>query len=205
MAAQSEISAAVRALRSLRCGVGNFILFEQEVKDALNSIFEKHQTEQNVFAQVRLSRIELGPVIEEEITIWLKSIQRRLRGRMRARDPWTIVFTRDIPQRIFKFFMEVVRNAVSSFGVSCTETRVTDAISYTKLNRLLRDFARLSDTTKESIEVYFSKVIKVPRGNAKVIVSVDKPFVISFFKKKQQVMLKCHYNFTNEYGYTFES
>ena len=133
MAAEREISAAVRALRSLRDGVGNFILFEQEVKDTLNSIFEKHQTERNVFAQVRLSRIQVGPVIEEEITIWLKSMQRRLRGRMRARDPWTIVFTRDIPQRIFKCFMEVVRNAVSSFGVSCTETRLTDAISYTKL------------------------------------------------------------------------
>ena len=67
MAAEREISAAVRALRSLRDGVRNFVLFEQEVKDTLNSIFEKHQTERNVFAQVRLSRMQLGPVIEEEI------------------------------------------------------------------------------------------------------------------------------------------
>ena len=84
----------------------------------------------NVFAQVRLSHIQLGPLIKEEITIWLKSIQRRLRGRMRVRDPWTIVFTPDIPQRIFKVFLEDVRTAVSSFDVYCTETRVTDEISY---------------------------------------------------------------------------
>lgn len=142
MAAERDISAAVQALRSLGYGVGNFILFEQEVKDTLNSIFEKHQTEQNVFAQVRLSCIQVGTVIEEEITIWLKSMQRRLRGQMRVRDPWTVVFTRDIPQKIVKRFIEVVQNAVSSFRVSCTETRLTDAISYTKLNRLLRDFAR---------------------------------------------------------------
>ena len=205
MAAEREISAVVRALRSLHDGVRNFVLFEQEVKDTLNSIFEKHQTERNVFAQVRLSHIQLGPVIEEEITIWLKSMQRRLRGWMRARDPWMIVFTRDIPQRIFKVFLEVVRTAVSSFGVSCTETRMTDEISYTKLNRLQRDFVRLCDSTKESIGVYFSKGNKVPRGNAKVMVSVDKPFVTSYLKRKQQVMLRCHYNFTNEYWYTFES
>ena len=37
------------------------------------------------------------------------------------------------------------------------------------------------------------------------MVSVDKPFVISYLKKKQQVMLRFHDNFTNEYGYTFES
>jgi len=68
----------------LRDGVGNFILFEQEVKDMINAIFEKHQTDRNAFEQVRLSHLQLGPVIEEEITIWLKSMQRRLRGRMRA-------------------------------------------------------------------------------------------------------------------------
>ena len=67
MAAIREIfRAAVRALRSLRDGVGNFILFEQEVKDTLNFIFEKHQAERNVFAQVR----QLDLVIEEEITDW---------------------------------------------------------------------------------------------------------------------------------------
>ncbi len=71
MAAEREISVAVRAFRSLCDGVANFILFEQEVKDTLNSIFEKHKTEQNVFAQVdvRLFRIQLGPVIKEEMTI----------------------------------------------------------------------------------------------------------------------------------------
>ena len=42
MAAEREISGAVRALRSLRDGVVNFIQFEEEVKDTLNSIFEKH-------------------------------------------------------------------------------------------------------------------------------------------------------------------
>ncbi len=90
-------------------------------------------------------------------------MQRQLKGRMQAQDPWTIVFTRDLPQMIFKYFMEGARKAPSSFGVSCTETGETDAISYTKQNRLLRDFARLCDTTKESNEVYFSKGIKVPR------------------------------------------
>ena len=44
----------------------------------------------------------------------------------------------------------------------------------------------------------------MPRGNAKVVISADKPFVISFFKRKQQVKLKCHYNFINECGYTYE-
>ena len=137
MAAEDgDVSKAVQALWSLRDSVGNFVLFEREVEDTLTSIFEKHQTDQNVFTQVRLSRIQVGPVIEEEITIWLKSMQRCLQ----ARDPWTIIFMWDMSQRIFQFFMEVVRKPPSSYGVSCTETRLTDTIFYTKQNRLLRDW-----------------------------------------------------------------
>ena len=109
------------------------------------------------------------------------------------------------PSEDFQSFCGSCTNCSIFIRVSCTETRVKGEISYTKLNRLQRDFARLCDTTKESNGVYFSKGIKVPRGNAKIIVSVDEPFVISYLKKKQQVMLRCHYNFTNEYGYTFES
>ena len=86
-AAKEAISTGVQALRSLHDRVGNFILFEQEVKQILNSIFEKHQTKQNVFTQVRLLQIQVGPVLEEEITIWLKSVERRLSGRVRAQDP----------------------------------------------------------------------------------------------------------------------
>ena len=110
---------------------------------------------------------------------------------MRARDPWTIVFPRrDIPQRIFKLFLEVVRAAVSSFGVSCTETRVTDEISYVyKTEQTLPDCVTLQKNQSGSI---FPKKSKCLGGNAKVIVSVDKPFVISYLKKKQQVMLRCH-------------
>ena len=60
--------------------------------------------------------------------------------------------------------------------------------TYTKLNRLCQTVFHYERINR----VYFSKEIKVPRGNAKVIVSVDKPFVISYLKKKQQVMLRCH-------------
>ena len=72
---------------------------------------------------------------------------------MRARDPWTIVFPRrDISQRIFKVFLEIVRAAVSSFGVSCTETRVTDEIPYVyRTEQTLPDCVTLQKNQSGSI------------------------------------------------------
>lgn len=37
------------------------------------------------------------------------------------------------------------------------------------------------------------------------MVNVDKPFVLTYMKTKQHVMVNCHYTFTNEHGYLFES
>lgn len=93
MAAEDEIWAAVRALRPLRGRVENFVRFEEEVKETLASIFERHRAGQNVFGKVSRARVEVGSMIEVEIMIWLKTVHRRLKARMRARDPWTVHFT----------------------------------------------------------------------------------------------------------------
>ena len=184
--------------------MGNFILFEQEVKDTLNSSFEKHQTEQNVCTSLTFVYTTWPYYRRRDYHLAEEYAKTAERKDTSTRSLDDSLHTR-LPSKDFQFFHGSCTKCSIFIRCSCTETTETDAISYTNQNRLLRDFARLCDTTKESIEVYFSKGSKVPRGNAKVIVSVDKPFVISYFKKKQKVMLKCHYNFTNEYGYTFES
>ena len=39
----------------------------------------------------------------------------------------------------------------------------------------------------------------------RVIVTASKPFTISHFKRESYVLMKCHYQHINEFGYTFES
>lgn len=147
MAAEDEIWAAVRALRPLRGRVENFVRFEEEVKETLASIFERHRAGQNVFGKVSRARVEVGSMIEVEIMIWLKTVHRRLKARMRARDPWTVHFTRQMPEEIFLSMMEVVKKAPSAFGVSHSETNVAYTISYSKETRPLRDFSKLCKTS----------------------------------------------------------
>ena len=52
---------------------------------------------------------------------------------------------------------------------------------------------------------YLCKQTKAPRkGNSKVIFRLDKPFVLTYMKRKQHLIVKCHYIFTNEHGYSFQ-
>ena len=77
------------------------------------------------------------------------------------------------------------------------KTNVVYTICYSKEGRLLRDFAKLS---------FFSKESKAPRKrHARIMVNVDKPFVLTSMKTKQHVMVNGHYTFTNEHGYSFEA
>ena len=98
MAAKDEIKEAIYALHPLRGKVENFFQFEEEVRETITSVFEKHRSGQDVFQNVCSSRIEVGSVIELEISMVLKSVYRRLTARMKAREPWTVTFTRNMPE-----------------------------------------------------------------------------------------------------------
>ena len=136
----------------------------------------------------------------------LKSVYRRLTARMKAREPWTVTFTRDMPEEIFLSVMEVVKKATSAFGVIHTTTDVACQLSYSKETGLLRDFSKLCNTSREDVMSYLCKQTKAPRkGNAKVTVKLDKPFVLTYMKRKQHLIVKCHYIFTNEHGYSFQT
>ena len=83
----------------------------------------------------------------------LKSVYRRLTARMKAREPWTVTFTRDMPEEIFLSVMEVVKKAPSAFGVIHTTTDLAYQLSYSKETRLLRDFSKLCNTSREDVKL----------------------------------------------------
>ena len=206
MAAKDGIKEALYALRPLRGKVEKFFQFEKEVRETITSVFEKHRTVQDVFGKVCRSQIEVGPIIAAEISMVLKSVYRRLTSRMKAREPWTVTFTRDMPEEIFLSFMKVIKKAPSSFGVIHATTNVAYQLSYSKKTRLLRDFSKLCNTSRESVMSYLCKQTKAPRkGSTKVIVRLDKSFVLTYMKRKQHLIVKCHYIFTNEHGYSFQA
>ena len=183
-----------------------FLQFEEEVREIITSVFEKHCSGQDVFQKVCHSRIEVGSVIEVEISMLLKSVCRRLTARMKVREPWTVTFMRHMPEEIFLSVMEVVKKVPSAFGVIHTTTDLAYQLSYSKETRLLRDFSKLYNTSREDVMSYLCKQTKAPRkGNVKVTVKLDKPFVLTYMKQKQHLIVKCHYIFTNEHGYSFQT
>ena len=207
MAANAKIICeAKKILRPLRNNVDNFVQFESEVEETFKKIFEKHRNNQNSIDRVRNSVIEVGPIIGGEMTILLKKLHRRLISRNKARNPWTVQVTRDLPVQIFAFLLDMVKKARSTYGVSHSESRFLDTIVYIEENRVVRDLSRLCDVNRETILEYFSKTFQGPRkGNAKVVVSAQKPFTLSYSRKGSYVVIKCYYKFTNAYGYVFQS
>ena len=53
---------------------------------------------------------------------------------------------------------------------------------------------------------YLCRQTKAPRkGDAKIVVSTVKPFLLTYMKREKHVVVKCHYIFTNEHGYSFQA
>ena len=87
MAAENAILNATEALRPLRNEVGNFFLFEDEVKTALTSMFEKHCVGQSSF-------------------LFSKMLHRLLCPRMKARSAWIVEFKRAMSSEIFSLIFQ---------------------------------------------------------------------------------------------------
>ena len=200
------INEATKILGPLHNNVDNFVLFENKVEENLMRLFEKHWNNQNSIERVRNSVIEVGSIIAGERTILLKKLHRRLSSRNKAHNPWTVQVTRDLPVQIFAFLLDMVKKARSTYGVTHSESRFLDIIAYTEENRVVRDLSRLCGVNREAILEYFSKTFQGSRkGNARVVLSAQKPFTLSYSRKGSYVVIKCYYKFTNAYGYIFES
>ena len=204
MASENATLNATEALRPLRNEVGNFFLFEDEVKTAPTSIFEKHCVGQSSLKRAKMSRIPASAVLEGEVKMWLKMLHRRLSPRMKARSAWTVEFKRAMSSEIFSLIFQNVKKARSAYGVSYKEEKHTGVIYYHRENRLIRDFAKLSELSSDSVREFLMKKSKgTSKGTSKVSISSETPFTITSIKRTQQVVVKAHYKFTNEFGYTF--
>lgn len=203
----ADLNHVIRSIRTTFKGVDfeNQIAFEDEVQNTLQLLVEKHRVGTGSIQEVLCSQIAARDIMLEEIQHWIATIKRRLTPRMKAHNAWQIDFKRDIPIQVFSLFLKAVRKARSAFGVSYTETRKAICIQYTEKKRLIRDLSGLGQITREALREYFNRSFRGKRrGSANVICNKDKPFAIQYMRKTSQVLVKCHYTFTNEFGFTFE-
>lgn len=157
MAAENAIFNATKALRPLHSEVDNFFLFEEKVKAVLASIIEKHRVGQNCLKRAKMSRIPASALLEGEVKIWLQMLHRRLSPRMKARSGWAVQFKRAMSLEIFSLILHSVKKACSAYGVSHKEEKHADIICYDRENRLIRDFAKLSELSSDSVREFLIK------------------------------------------------
>lgn len=136
----------------------------------------------------------------------LKMLHRRLTPRMKAHSAWTVEFKRAMSSEIFSLIVQSVKKACSAYGVWHKEEKHADIICYDQQNmyRLIRDFAKLSELSSDSVQEFLIKNSKgTIKGTSKVFISSETSFMITFIKRTQKVVVKAHYKFTNEFGYMF--
>ena len=201
---QEVIASAVRELRALRGELSNFVAFEEEVSQTLTSLFAKWHKDQPISDRILRSTTGVGSLIAEEVVQWIKVIHRRLSSAMKARNPWSIYFTRNMSTAVFAALKQAVVKSRSAYGISAEQTDKEEIFSFTNMRRALRDLEKLSGISRSEIVSYFSKECKGNRkGKITVVITEEKPFKVKYRKRQRDVIIECHYSFENEFGYVF--
>ena len=182
---------AISKFTALRPSISSFFDFKEEACKALESVYHPHEDGVHNMDKSLMSSIPAWPMITSEVLMWLTGIRRRMSANPKASNPWTIEVKRDLPQEIFDIMLHSVKRAHSSFGVS-VEERV---IKYTHRNRLLRDFSRFACIPQSGVAEKLKKQFGGNRKGfkAEVLMSREKPFLITYNCKRKQVTLACNY------------
>ena len=128
------------------------------MRETITSVSDIHRSGQDVFHKVCRSRIEDGPVIEAEITMVLKSGCRRLTARSNESE-------RAVDGNVYEG--HAISHLSGKAGSLClwrkTTRNVAYQLSYSKETRLLRDFSKLCNISRESVMSYLCKRTKALR------------------------------------------
>ena len=179
--------------------------FRREAALCLEDLYEKHKRQQGAedhLESLLSSNVKVGPIISAEIVVWLKCIYRRMVYTPRIHKPWCIEIKRDMTKEIFQSFQGGIKGETTSFGL----TVEADEIKFHDARRLVRDFSKLSGISRSEIKSKFKKVFKGKHFGcrAELLVTADKPFVVSY-DKKMEVKVSCSFGCWDQFGYDFHS
>ena len=116
------ICSTIREIRDLRSRTHNFVAFEQEATSLLHGLFERWKETCPYSERIMNSTVTAGSLIVEEVSVWLKLIRRRLSARVKARNPWTMDFSRYLSSILFLKIKEVTSGSSTGFGIVVEQT-----------------------------------------------------------------------------------
>lgn len=198
------ISSSVKEFYCLRSSFNSFTAFKDEAIESLQEVYSCHRVGNLDDCEKVLNKpVSLRPAIAAEILLWLKLIYRRMSGLPRAKTPWYIKIRRGFPEQLFMVIIEACSKYPSNFGISVQPF----GLEFTHKKCLIRDFSKLSSSSTTIVKDMLQKVFKGRRNGcrAEILVSREKPFVLTYDERNLKIVLKCHYGYWNELGYSFHN
>ena len=168
-------------------------------KNAIIAHSSKYTSEQKLAST---SSVCLHGMACSELSFWTKSILRRMYFTVKHSHPWMIVLSSRLPKPIFDYIIEVL-TCSSSFSVSINDTHL--AKGRAKKERIVRItnkrklYQLLCTGVDGNDELNFKKNV-AGKGHVDLIVSENKPFVITYSYVKENVNIMCHYGSWNTNG-----
>jgi len=196
------LKSSVQEFYPLRSTVDSFTAFRDEAMQALEGVYRNHRVGLLDDSEKILDKpVNVRPAIAAEIMLWLKSIYRRMTGSPRAQNPWYIELRRGIPKEIFMVIIDACSKSPTNFGISVESS----LLKFTHKKRLIRDLSKLAGVSATLVRDKLKKVFKGRREGCKaeLVVSNEKPFVLTYDERNLKIVLKCHYGYWNELGYGF--
>lgn len=146
--------------------------------------------------------VKASVVIEWHLECALKEVVRKITAKQKAFEPWTTTFTEKIHPDVFSLMYEYFENS-PKIGFAIAETWYRNGnikvvtFSFTLIGVFIHHMKKLSGL--KNLPTLLKKKLK--NGDmAEVIVSADKPAVISYNYRTEKLSGKLYFKVQNRFG-----
>lgn len=174
----------------------------------LHTFYFTGKCKMNTYEILDNHKAETCKLVEWHFTEVTKSIKRKITLKRKFSDPFTCTVNRDLHKDIFYQVFRAIRDYKIQFGTLTEVTRnkkniVTSySIFFEHLGSFKYHISKLCKRDKKEIaDLYFSKVFSCG-SKANIVVTKEKPAVITFKCTRSILTSKCHYTTVNKYGNT---
>lgn len=195
------LKTSVASFQVLSGEIEDYGRFREAAKRSLTACYEQHRKGAKPQEQILNSSVSLRSMIQSEVRVWFKFIRRRLTTSQKARDPWTVIYKRDIPEELFCYIRDTILAGRSNYGIESEPYKII----FRNENRFFRDFSKLSGISRSELKLSFKKSFSGRKKGwrTELLVGQSEPFSLAFNVKKMQLTVTCHYGCWNEFGYGF--
>jgi hypothetical protein len=142
---------------------------------------------------------QIYPMVSRELVRWTKIVAKRMKPRSSLSNPWSVKFSRNMPQEVFDLLKLTILKG--HYGFVSKTTSCVETLELTAANSAREWIMHVGNKTSSEITMasILYKLLKCG-SHCEAVICADNPLIIKYSKSQENIKVSLRYGCWNTFG-----